>query len=625
MFFSTRLLLLAITIPVITGAPFLGTIVGREEQLAEEYDYVIVGGGTAGLTVANRLSENPAINVLVLEAGIPDHKEGIAVLQRYLGGTMKTIYDWNITTVPQTFLGTANSVQNLTIGKVLGGSSVLNGMMFDRPSPQDINAWEELGNPGWNWQGLLPYYKKSETFTPPSPEHIVQFGITWDPAVHGTNGYIQSSYPNYIYPQNKNFQDAMISLGIKQSKDQAGSAIGAFWSPNSIDPVNQTRSSSRSGYYDKFAKRANLHALTSRHVTRLLTKKSEDSVTIVGVEYVEAGKETIKLVVKAKREYILSAGTVHDPQILQLSGIGPKKLLDKYNIKVTVDLPGVGNGFQDHPYCSLILKLSNVFPSPIDMETNATFDAEQKTLYYKNRTGTWTAGSPNSVAFLPLVNYTDASAAILSSYATQTTSDHLRVGLDSTIITGFAKQREVLLRHLATTKMASMEMIWLSGANRRYQMPFSFSIQHPFSRGFIEINSTNPFVQPLVDLRTASNPVDLDLFVQALKFGRKVVKTPAIQALEPTELQPGSDKVTDDELREYVRESIRTMFHPVGTSGMMPKRLGGVVDNRLRVYGVRNLRIVDASIIPLIPASHLQSTVYSIAEKAADLIKEDQY
>jgi choline dehydrogenase-like flavoprotein len=214
---------------------------------------------------------------------------------------MRTVYDWNVPTAPQEFLGTANSVQNLTIGKVLGGSSVLNGMMFDRPSPQDIDAWEELKNPGWNWQGLLPYYKKSEKFTPPSPEQAARFGITWDPAVNGTQGYIQSSYPNYIYPLNKNFQDALISLGIQQSKDQAGSAIGVFWSPNNLDPHNQTRSCSRSGYYDDFTRRPNLHALTSQHVTKLLTDKSGGEVKIIGVEYVEDRKSQTKYVVKRRK------------------------------------------------------------------------------------------------------------------------------------------------------------------------------------------------------------------------------------------------------------------------------------------------------------------------------------
>lgn len=166
--------------------------------------------------------------------------------------------------------------------------------------------------------------------------------------------------------------------------------------------------------------------------------------------------------------------------------------------------------------------------------------------------------------------------------------------------------------------------MWLSGANRRYQMPFSMAIQHPFSRGFIEINSVDPFVQPTIDLRTASNPVDLELYVEALKFQRKVVQTPAIQALGPSEVRPGSDTVTDDEIRQYFRGSISTMFHPSGTSGMMPREIGGVVDSKLRVHGVKNLRVVDASIIPLIPASHLQSTVYAIAEKASDMIKGDQ-
>jgi len=209
---------------------------------------------------------------------------------------------------------------------------------------------------------------QSETFTPPSLEQAAQFGITWDPSVHGDSGYIQSSYPHYIYPQNseshpvvrssahsltdgaENFQDAMRSLGIAQSRDQAGSAIGTFWSPNSIDPHNQTRSSARSGYFDGFAGRANLHALTSRHVTRLLTAPAAGKgkgVRITGVEYVEYGQERTKHVVHARCEYILSAGTVHSPQLLQLSGIGPKKLLDEFEIPVVVDLPGVGENFQD--------------------------------------------------------------------------------------------------------------------------------------------------------------------------------------------------------------------------------------------------------------------------------------
>ncbi|KAG0126609.1 GMC oxidoreductase-domain-containing protein [Tuber indicum] len=193
-------LLLSVAGSAVTAAPMLGRLIGRQEELFDSYTYVVVGGGTAGLTVANRLSEDPETTVLVLEAGIPDHKECAAILQRCLGDTMRSVYDWNITTEPQIYL--SGRRQNLPIGKALGGSSMLNGMMFDRGSPSDYDMWEDLGNPGWGWAGLLPYFKKSETFTPPKPEHVAQFGITYDPSVHGFDGYVQSGYPNFIYPQN---------------------------------------------------------------------------------------------------------------------------------------------------------------------------------------------------------------------------------------------------------------------------------------------------------------------------------------------------------------------------------------------------------------------------------------
>ncbi|RPB12805.1 alcohol oxidase [Morchella conica CCBAS932] len=599
------------------AAPFLGQLLERQEQVNGTYDYIIAGGGTAGLAVANRLTEDPKISVLVLEAGIPDQKECAAILQRCLGDTMRSKYDWNVTTEPQMFL--SGRPQNLAIGRALGGSSMLNGMMFDRGSPSDYDMWEQLGNPGWGWKGILPYFKKSETFTPPNADHVQEFGITYDPEVHGDSGYIQSGYPNFIFPQMKNFQDALMSLGIVQSKDQAGRAIGTFWSPNTIDPKNMTRSYSRSAYYDNFTNRTNLHVITSRHVTKLLLDK--DRVT--GVEYIEVGKNTT-YTVAAKREYIVSAGTIHTPQLLQLSGIGQKSLLEGLGIPVVVDLPGVGQNFQDHPFATLSLKLDNVEHSLWDLDRNATYDAEQKALFYADREGAWTTGGPNSVAFLPLSSYTNQTTPLLTSYANAAAAAHLRNDTPAAVIAGFTAQRSILLSHLATPNTAAMEFIWQSGAARRYQMPFSVSVQHPFSRGHVEINSTNPLLRPIVDLRTGSNPVDLTLLVEAFRYARRVVATDAIQELVPTELLPGANVTSDEDILAYAKSSASTMFHPSGTSAMMPRELGGVVDSSLRVYGVKNLRVVDASIIPLIPATHIVSTVYAIAEKAADLIKAAQ-
>ncbi|KAF8428992.1 hypothetical protein EV426DRAFT_583223 [Tirmania nivea] len=619
MHFLCRLVLLLHVATAVSATPFLGELKEREEQLLGTYKYVIVGGGTSGLAVANRLSENPKNTVLVIEAGLVDQHEDDLLLQRYHGNTMHSKYDWNVTTVPQTHLG--GRVENLPIGKVLGGSSVLNGMMFDRGSPADYDLWESLGNKGWGFKDLLPYFKKSENFTIPSELQVGEFGITWDPSVHGFDGYINSGFPNFIYPQNKNFQTALNSMGIPTSGDMEGTGLNHYWSPNSIEPTTQTRSYARR-YYDLIQPRPNLHAITSRHVTKLLTKETSEGIQLIGVEFAES-KEANRRTVLASCEVILAAGAVHTPQILQLSGIGEKALLKRLGLSVLIDLPGVGQNLQDHPFATLNLNLANVEHSPIDLEKNATYDAEMKALFYSSRQGPWTAGSPNSVAFLPFSTFSNRSVELLAAYAAQSPDTYLRPGLDARVITGHKVQRALLLAALSTPKVATMEFIFLSGANRKLQTPLSVALQHAFSRGYIEINSTDPFAAPIIDLMTGSNPVDLDIYVEALKFARKVVATEAIQILQPTELTPGPLVKTDDELRIFVENTLSTMFHPSGTASMMKREWGGVVDDRLKVYGTTNLRIVDASIQPLIPATHLQATIYAVAEKAADIIKAD--
>lgn len=219
------------------------------------------------------------------------------------------------------------------------------------------------------------------------------------------------------------------------------------------------------------------------------------------------------------------------------------------------------------------------------------------------------------MAFLPLSTWTDRAKTLMTAYASQTAAQYLRDDSDPAVTAGHGAQRKVMLKYLATKKIAAMEFIWQSGSSRRFQMPFSISVQHPFSRGYVEINTTDPLANPVIDMRTGSNPVDLDLFVEGFRYSRRVVQTPAIQALAPTELTPGAPIQSDEELLDFAKSTVFTMFHPCGTSAMQPRKLGGVVNNKLQVYGVTNLRIVDASIIPMTPATHLVSTVYAIAEK----------
>lgn len=224
------------------------------------------------------------------------------------------------------------------------------------------------------------------------------------------------------------------------------------------------------------------------------------------------------------------------------------------------------------------------------------------------------------MAFLPLSTWTDRSRTLIAAYASQTASQYLRNDSDPAVTAGHDAQRKIMLKSLATKKIAAMEFIWQSGSSRRFQMPFAISVQHPFSRGHIEINTTDPLARPVMDLRTGSNPVDLDLFIEGFRYSRRVVRTSAIQALAPTELTPGVLLQSDEELRNFAKSTISTMFHPSGTSAMQPRKLGGVVNNKLQVYGVTNLRIVDASIIPMTPATHIVSTVYAIAEKVGNRI-----
>ncbi|RDW80189.1 hypothetical protein BP6252_04827 [Coleophoma cylindrospora] len=613
---SRSFLLVAPLVSLSLAAPFYGRVIGRDANISTSYDYVIVGGGVSGLVVANRLSEDSAVTVLVVEAGELDAGEDFIAIPGISSGlgqnAVGTKYDWNVSYSAQSELNN-RSVQ-MPIGKVVGGGSILNRMLMDRGSKADYDRWAELGNVGWDFAGLLPYFIKSETFTPPAADFAAEWGIEHDASVHGTSGYVNSSYPPFVYPSTKNYFESMKSLGINVPKDAAnGEALGAFWSTLALNPGVSTRCSARVAYHDTVETRSNLHLLTGNQVTKLVTDSTSGSVTATGIEYASDASSAIKSVT-ANKEVILAAGSLHTPQVLQLSGIGSASFLSSLGISSVIDLPGVGENHQDHQYVAIANTINTTEVSFNALSANATLAAEALAVYKANGTGPYSTSGSISLAFLPLGNYSNATSTITSSAGAQGASTYLANDTDATVAAGYKAQYDILVRDMDSFNIANMEFIYSDGT-------VVLALQHPLSRGSVKIASTDPFATPIYDSRWLSNPADLAQIVEAFKFGRKITTTSAFTSLSPVEAFPGSAVTTDAQIETYIRENLATLFHPACSAAMMPKEMGGVVDSNLLVYGTSNLRIVDASIFPMLPATHIMSTVYAVAEKAADIIR----
>ncbi|KUJ09818.1 alcohol oxidase [Mollisia scopiformis] len=590
---------------------FPGIILDRASEILQSYDYVVVGGGLSGLVVANRLSEDSGTTVLIIEAGGFTENEDWVTIPLITSsndpavghGPIGSKYDWNMTSIPQPELG--NRSVNTPAGKVIGGGTVLNGMVFNRGSRADYDRWEALGNPGWNFENLLPYFKKSEIFTPPDLKLEAEgWDIQYNPAYHGEHGHVHSSFAPFVWPSTRNYINAMKELEVPIINDaMGGDATGAYWFTQSVNPENETRSTSQ-GFYDP--SRPNLHLLIGNRVTKAIIESGK-------VECIEfsAGENATTSSVKVLKEAILSAGALHTPQILLLSGIGETAHLSSLGIETVVDLPGVGANYHDH-LLLFIGQTVNVSPNVANF-SNQTWTSEQFSLYESEREGPFTTLGGNFFAFLPAGTFSNATA--LSSAATaQQASHYLSPNTPPTVRAGYEAQFALLTSDISSSTVAYMEFIF--GDNTI--LP---ALHQPFSRGTVSINSTSPFDNPVIDPRYLSNPLDLALFVAGFEYARKIRGTAAMQEINVTETYPGASVMTSEQIEEFVRGGVSTEHHHSGTASMLPQELGGVVDSKLRLYGVEGLRIVDASIVPMVPAAHLQATLYGIAEKAADLIK----
>lgn len=494
-------------------------------------------------------------------------------------------------------------------------------MFFDRGSASDYDAWETLGNPGWNFKSLLPYFKKSVTFTPPTAEVASRLNYTWDTeAAYGGKGEIQVSFPPYQFPGQEYVWNAWAELGINKPKEAAaGDAIGAIQAPSALDPVTRTRSYARTAHYEPFANRSNYKLLTGYQATEILFKNGTSGLEASGVNILKRDGNGVKIAVSATREVIIAAGAAWTPWLLQRSGLGPASILEKAGIPVLKNMPGVGANFQDHPIGGGAWNWTKNAPSPTPatLVINATFFAEAKREYDESRTGPLTPARGNQAAFLPLkVVAPEEWKGLVDAITAQDPTPHLPSTYDATLIAGFRAQQKLTAELLTRDDSAAYEFPFAAG-------PLGAGVlQRPLSRGTININTSNPLAVPVVDFRTFSNPLDIKLALPLIGFVRRFNALNAFTTLSPVELTPGANITADSALEAFLRKAFGPTFaHPAGTASMLPEELGGVVDTELRVYGVGKLSVVDASVIPYLPATHICTTVYAVAEKAADVIK----
>ena len=568
-----------------------------------------MGGGTAGLALATRLSQYlPKDCILVIEAGPDGRNDQRIYIPGLRGSTFNTPLDWVFPTIPQTHAN--GRVVTHPRGRVLGGTSAINLMVWDRASIREFDAWEELGNTGWNWENMYSAMLKVENFQRRNGE--AQYG---DEGV-AYGGPIQTSMLENPPPHMQACIPTLERLGLKKNLESlSGRVLGTMYQPTNNFLGNHTRSYSAS--YLPLAGE-NLVLMFNTTVWKVaLNKKSSRATGVVILN---------GTVIKAKKEVILSSGSLMTPKILELSGIGAKGILEKAGIKQLINLPGVGENLQDHLRIQTTYQL---YPNITGMDIlryNATRAAIELELYRQGKTSLYQY-SGSCYGFLTwdqALNSSDSSKLLqLARSSTDSTNiiDRKKLSLFEQASTASVPQLEIIFGD-GYTGHRGYPANGTSGHGKKYATILA-GIMHPFARGSVHINSSDPNTKPILDPKYLSTPYDFEALRQAVKFTRKLSLTPPFNGLW-TDAYDGDLSIdTDEEWEQYVRNNVWTFFHPLGTCAMLPKKENGVVDHELRVYGLEALRIVDASVVPIIVSGHIQTALYGIAERAAEMVARE--
>ncbi len=517
------------------------------------YDYIIVGAGSAGCVLAGRLTEQPQSRVLLLEVGGSDAAREVHIPAAF-SKLFKSALDWNYSTEPEPHLH--NRQLYWPRGKLLGGSSSINAMIYIRGNPLDYEHWKSLGNDGWGFNDVLPYFLKSENQERGASKY------------HGRGGPMCISDLRYVNPLTRAFLAAANELGIPSNPDFNGAAQeGAGL--HQVTQRNGCRHSAADAFLKPALVRPNLTVLTGAHVTRVLLEKKR----AVGVEFVLNGAIQA---VSAASEVILAGGAVNSPQLLLLSGIGPADELNQAGIRPMQNLPGVGKNLHDHPMVSV----GYMCTQPVSLASAQSLSNVLRFLCFKR------GPLVSNVAEAGIFLHTRAELAVPDLQLIFGPAYYVNHGLDT---------------------------------RKDHCFGFGPTLITPESRGQVSLRSADPLAPPAIRANYLSAEQDLRAIMEGVRICRRIANAKAFQPYRGAELHPGEAVTSDAGITDFIRNSVQTLYHPVGTCKMGNDDMA-VVDSRLRVHGIERLRVVDASIMPRIITGNTNAPTIMIAEKAADMI-----
>ena len=533
--------------------------------MMNNFDYIIVGAGSSGCVLANRLSADGKNSVCLLEAGPPDWNPFIHIPAGFIKTLINPNVNWLFKSEPS--WGTDGRVIDIPRGKTLGGSSSINGMVFNRGQNLDFDTWAQKGNRGWSYSDLLPYFKKYEK----------RYG-EYDETYRGNKGELPITDLEYRDPLCEAFIKGAIEYGIPLNKDYNGELQEGV-SYVQRNTRGRFRVSAAKAFLNPAKSRSNLQIITNAFVTKINFKNK----TAIGVEYFKGGRRGKKVNLLANKEVILSSGVIKSPHILHMSGVGPAEDLQKLGIDVIHDLKGVGMNLRDHFAPRLTARAKNI----------ETINEKSRGIKLLKEIGKYVIGKQSIVNLSP------------------------------TLVYCFWHSNEEIRNH--DLQMTFTPASYKEGVQSTLDTEPGFTVtawqQRPESLGWIKSKNNDPFDSPIIQPNYLDAEEDKRVVVAGLKLSRKLMYSKALSNYFDYEVYPGIEKQSDEELLQVARERGTTTYHQMGTCRMGPKSdPTAVVDNNLKIYGLENIRVIDASIMPTMLSANLHSGATLIGEKGSDLV-----